>query len=140
MIELLTELLSYTFVVRALIVGVLVSLCAALLGVSLILIGLGILFYLVGDLVPQPPEGLVMTIATKINRPFSSVKVIFDCVIVSAALLLSLLSGNGFMGVREGTLIAALGIGRVIGLFSRWFRPALMTFCHGKSCTAQNLK
>ncbi|MEN1761440.1 YczE/YyaS/YitT family protein [Anoxynatronum sibiricum] len=112
----------------------------ALLGVSLILIGLGILFYLVGDLVPQPPEGLVMTIATKINRPFSSVKVIFDCVIVSAALMLSFLSGNGMMGVREGTLIAALGIGRVIGLFSRWFRPALMTFCHGKNGTAQNIK
>ena len=37
MIELLTELLSYAFVVRALIVGVLVSLCAALLGVSLVL-------------------------------------------------------------------------------------------------------
>ncbi len=37
MFEWLTELLSYTFIVRALIVGVLVALCAALLGVSLVL-------------------------------------------------------------------------------------------------------
>ncbi len=33
----LSELLSYTFIVRALIVGVMVALCAALLGVSLVL-------------------------------------------------------------------------------------------------------
>ncbi len=37
MFEWLTELLSYTFIVRALIVGVLVALSAALLGVSLVL-------------------------------------------------------------------------------------------------------
>lgn len=37
MFEWLTELLSYTFIVRALIVGILVALCAALLGVSLVL-------------------------------------------------------------------------------------------------------
>lgn len=37
MLEWLTELLSYTFIVRALIVGILVALCAALLGVSLVL-------------------------------------------------------------------------------------------------------
>ena len=37
MIELLRQLLSYEFIVRALIVGTLVSLCAALLGVSLVL-------------------------------------------------------------------------------------------------------
>jgi len=37
LIELLTELFSFTFIVRAMIVGVLVSLCAALLGVTLVL-------------------------------------------------------------------------------------------------------
>ena len=37
MLELLNELLSYNFIVRALIVGALVSLCAALLGVSMVL-------------------------------------------------------------------------------------------------------
>ncbi|GHV83031.1 ABC transporter [Spirochaetia bacterium] len=37
MIKTLTEMFSYTFLVRAVIVGILVSLCAALLGVSLVL-------------------------------------------------------------------------------------------------------
>ena len=35
--DLLSELFSYTFIIRALIVGIFVSLCAALLGVSLVL-------------------------------------------------------------------------------------------------------
>lgn len=37
MLSLLTDLFSYAFIVRALIVGIMVSLCAALLGVSLVL-------------------------------------------------------------------------------------------------------
>jgi ABC-type Mn2+/Zn2+ transport system permease subunit len=37
MIEIIKEILSYPFMVRALIVGLLVSLCAALLGVGLVL-------------------------------------------------------------------------------------------------------
>ena len=37
MIEILRELFSYNFIVRALLVGTLVSLCAALLGVNLVL-------------------------------------------------------------------------------------------------------
>ena len=37
MIEMIGEMMSYPFMVRAVVVGVLVSLCAALLGVSLVL-------------------------------------------------------------------------------------------------------
>ena len=37
MIHLLTEMFSYAFMARAIVVGVLVSLCASLLGVSLVL-------------------------------------------------------------------------------------------------------
>ncbi len=37
MIDILAEMFSYAFLVRAVIVGLLVSLCAALLGLSLVL-------------------------------------------------------------------------------------------------------
>ncbi len=37
MISILSELFSYTFVTRALLVGILVSLCSSILGVSLVL-------------------------------------------------------------------------------------------------------
>ncbi len=110
------------------------------LAISLFLIGLGIMLYLVGDLVPQPPEGLVMTISQKLNKPFSTVKVFFDCTVVSVALLISFSSGHGMMGVREGTLIAALGIGKIIGFLSKWLRPGVMSFCYGKDYLAKEVK
>jgi uncharacterized protein len=110
------------------------------LAISLVLIGLGIMLYLVGDLVPQPPEGLVLAITRKTDKPFSAIKVIFDCTVVSSALMISFLTGNGMMGVREGTLVAAIGIGKIIGLFSRWFRPALMAFCYGKEKTSELIR
>lgn len=37
MIETITEMLSHVFIQRAILVGILVSICAALLGVSLVL-------------------------------------------------------------------------------------------------------
>ncbi|MEE0868891.1 MAG: metal ABC transporter permease, partial [Ruminococcus sp.] len=37
MIEMLAEMFSYNFIIRAFIVGLLVSLCASLLGVTLVL-------------------------------------------------------------------------------------------------------
>lgn len=37
MINLVSEMMSYPFIVRAVIVGILVSLCSSLLGVSLVL-------------------------------------------------------------------------------------------------------
>ena len=37
MFNVLTEMLSYTFIIRAIIVGGLVALCSSLLGVSLVL-------------------------------------------------------------------------------------------------------
>lgn len=40
MIELIRELLSYSFILRAFMVGILVAMCSALLGVSLVLKGI----------------------------------------------------------------------------------------------------
>ena len=37
MVDVILEMMSYTFLIRAVIVGLLVSLCASLLGVSLVL-------------------------------------------------------------------------------------------------------
>lgn len=110
------------------------------LGISLVLIGAGIMLYMTGDLVPQPPEGLVMALAKKTGWSFSKVKVFFDCTVVTAAILISIFSGNGMMGVREGTLIAAVGIGKVIGWMSGWFRPALLTFCYGRGYNAKEIQ
>lgn len=99
------------------------------LGISLVLIAVGIIFYLTADLIPMPAEGLILSISKVTTIPFGKGKIIFDVTSVSlAALLLIILNGN-IVGLREGTLIAAVGVGKLIGIFSKWIKSPLSKFC-----------
>ena len=83
--------------------------------ISLILIPTGLSLYMEAKFVPLPAEGLVIAITQKLpNSTFSRVKVVFDCVLVSLAMLLTLIFLGGIYGVREGTVISAIFIGRLI--------------------------
>lgn len=99
------------------------------LGISLVLIALGILFYLAANVIPMPAEGLVLTIQKVSGVPFSRVKMIFDIISVSLAAALLLFFYGNIVGLREGTLIAALGVGKLIGVFTPWIKPGLLKFC-----------
>ena len=86
-----------------------------MLVVSLVLIPTGLSMYLEAKLVPMPSEGLVMTITQKLqNTTFARVKVIFDCVLVVSAISLTLIALGGVYGVREGTVISAIFIGKLM--------------------------
>lgn len=87
MISILREMLSYPFLVRALVVGVLVSLCAALLGVSLVLKR----YSMIGDGLSHVGFG-ALAIATALNLAPLAVAI---PVVVLAAFLLLRLSQNG---------------------------------------------
>lgn len=99
------------------------------LGISLVLIAVGIIFYLTADLIPMPAEGLILSVSKVTKIPFGKGKIIFDVTSVSlAGLLLIVLNGN-IVGLREGTLIAAIGVGKLIGIFSKWIKSPLSKFC-----------
>ncbi|RQD70651.1 MAG: hypothetical protein D5S00_03755 [Tindallia sp. MSAO_Bac2] len=99
-----------------------------LLVISLFLIAMGIIFYLSANLIPQPPEGIVLALQSTTGIPFSKIKIIFDSTSVFFAVILLLLFVGNIQGLREGTLLAALGVGRLIGYLSRWLRPILVSF------------
>ncbi|NBG89382.1 YczE/YyaS/YitT family protein [Isachenkonia alkalipeptolytica] len=101
----------------------------ALLGISLVLIAIGIIFYLAANVIPQPPEGLVLALQKVTKVPFSKVKVMFDVTSVSLAGLLLIFFHGNVVGLREGTVIAALGVGKLIGIFSKWIKPPVLRFC-----------
>lgn len=86
MLKLLSELFSYPFIVRAVIVGSLVSLCAALLGVSLVLKR----YSMIGDGLSHVGFGSLAA-ATALNVAPLTVSV---PVVISAAFLLLRLSEN----------------------------------------------
>jgi len=85
---------------------------------SVVIIALGILLYLRADLLPQPAEGLMLAIQKKIGWKLHNIKIIFDFTVVAAAAVLSLVTIHKIIGIREGTLIAMLGVGRIMGFFS----------------------
>ena len=85
---------------------------------SVVIIAVGIILYLRADLLPQPAEGLMLAIQKKTHWKLHNIKIIFDFTLVALAAALSLITVHRIIGIREGTLIAMLGVGRVMGFFS----------------------
>lgn len=106
MISILKEMLSYPFLVRALVVGVLVSLCAALLGVSLVLKR----YSMIGDGLSHVGFG-ALAIATALN--LAPLAVAIPVVVLAAFLLLRLSQSGKLKGDAAIALLSssALAIG-----------------------------
>jgi uncharacterized membrane protein YczE len=101
--------------------------------VGLLLIGFGIMLYLASDIMPQPPEGLMLTVQQKSGWKFSNIKIGFDCVMLALAVITALLTGTGLSGIREGTVVSALVLGKIIALLSKHFQKHVTRFCFGPS-------
>lgn len=98
--------------------------------ISMALIALGILLYLSPDLVSLPGEGIMQVIADKLQKPLPVVKMCFDCTVACIALVISLAYFRQFHGIREGTVIAAFGVGKILSLYDPLKLP-LTRFLHG---------
>jgi ABC-type Mn2+/Zn2+ transport systems, permease components len=109
MFELLSEMLKYPFIQRALIVGLLVALCASLLGVSLVLKR----YAMIGDGLSHVGFGaLAIATALKIEPLMLTMPV----VLVSAFLLLRISENSKIKGDSAIALIstASLAIGVIV--------------------------
>lgn len=104
----------------------------ALMCASVVLIALGLLFYLTAELIPQPAEGLILAIGQLTGGQIHNIKVALDCAMVAAAALLSFAVSGKVLGVREGTFIAMISIGKVLGVFLRLWRHKVRAFCFGE--------
>ncbi len=62
-----------------------------------------------------PGEGVVSAISKVFGWRFSRVKIGFDVVLVTTALILAFIMTGGIIGVREGTVIAAVFTGLIVG-------------------------
>jgi zinc transport system permease protein len=101
MIDILLEMFSYAFLVRAVIVGFLVSLCASLLGVSLVLKR----YSMIGDGLSHVGFG-ALAIATAMNAAPLAVSI---PIVVTAAFLLLRLSENHIIKGDAAIAIVSTG-------------------------------
>jgi len=87
----------------------------AMLAISIILIAIGVSMYLEAKLISLPPEGILLAFIQKYPRhTFPRCKIIFDCGLVLIAVAITLVALRGVYGVREGTIISAVLLGRAI--------------------------
>jgi uncharacterized membrane protein YczE len=94
---------------------------------SVVIIAVGILLYLRAELLPQPAEGLLLAVQKKKGWELHNIKIGFDCVVVVIAVLLSLIAFQRIIGIREGTFIAMLGVGKVMGFIAGRLNPKINT-------------
>lgn len=97
--------------------------------ISIVVISIGVALYVDVDLIPMPAEGLSLALSKKTGVSFPNMKMILDCSFVALAALLSLLFLHKLVGVREGTVLAALLVGKVVGFLQRWIKPLVRKLC-----------
>ncbi|MBE6955092.1 MAG: hypothetical protein E7449_04175 [Ruminococcaceae bacterium] len=104
----------------------------AMVAISIVFIGLGVMLFMQTDLVPMPMEGLIACVAKKTNKPFPKMKSILDSSVVVIAVILSLVWFRSLLGVREGTIITAILAGRLVGVFKKPLGPIVDKICFSK--------
>jgi len=77
------------------------------------------------DMVPNTADGMVDVIARKLGREFGKVKTVFDLSMMCLTILISLIAAGHLIGIGVGSVLSALGVGRVAGLFRRWLKKPL---------------
>lgn len=87
------------------------------------ILGLGISFEVIADVVMLSGEAFVKTISQKSRKEFGTIKIIFDSSLALSACIASLVLFGNILSVREGTIAAAL----TVGLFARFFNRKLPT-------------
>lgn len=100
-----------------------------MLAASIVLIGFSLVLYIDVQIAPMPPEGLVGCIAAKLGKPFPKIKTLFDCGSVLTGLVLCFVFLGKLTGIREGTVITALLVGRLMGVFRRYLTPFIRRVC-----------
>lgn len=99
---------TYIFKITFLIIG-----CAIL--------ALGISMEVIANVVMLSGEAFVKAISSKLDKEFGSIKICFDVTLVIAASIISFAMFRKLVGVREGTIIAAL----IVGLIAKFFNKIL---------------
>lgn len=101
-----------------------------MLAVSMVFVALGVCLYMDAGLVNMPMEGMTNAIAERIvKKPFHDVKVAVDCLAVVAAILLSFVGLGGLEGIREGTLLCALLVGKMMKPMQKVVAPLVARLC-----------
>ena len=94
--------------------------------IGILLVGIGVSCEVNADVVPLAGEGFSLAVCQTFSLPFPYVKVGFDCSLVAISCVLGLLVQGKLLGVREGTIAAAIFVGLASKQVTKWMIKPLM--------------
>lgn len=94
---------------------------ALFLLIGCVILALGVSMEVIPNVVMLSGEAFVNAISTKLEKEFGTTKVCFDVTLVIGATIISLVLFHKIVGVREGTVVAALIVGMIAKFFSEKF-------------------
>lgn len=96
---------------------------------GILLVGIGVSCEVNANVIPLAGEGFVLAVCSTWSLPFPPIKISFDCALVAIACVLGLACRGELLGVREGTVAAALLVGLVSKQVTKWLiRPVTARF------------
>ena len=78
-----------------------------------LILGTGVALEVDADVVMLPGEGMAKAVSIAGNLQFGTAKIISDSSVTATAILVSLLRFHTLLGLREGTVIAAVSVGMI---------------------------
>lgn len=97
---------------------------------SIIFIGTGIFLYVAANILNMPADAVALALAFKTGKPMSTTKIWFDWTVVALTVILSVYFLHNISGIREGTFIAAFGVGLCIRFWERHLSKTLHKFLY----------
>lgn len=99
--------------------------------VSALLLGASVEIYLAPKVMALPTEGLAQAVAARFKMTFPRAKNTCDITIVTISVILSLIFFKTLYGIREGTIIHAILVGRAVKWSDMLFGKQLNRFLWG---------
>lgn len=95
---------------------------------SIVLIGIGVSMFIVANFMPLPPEGLAKSFVeiSKDKIKFGNAKISVDVTLVIISAIISVVFLGQLISVREGTILAALGVGKVVNVIFKHYRQRML--------------
>ena len=94
--------------------------------IAILCTGIGAAMSLSMQIVPNPGDGIVQALSEVFNKSVGLTKNVFDCLNLMITLSLGLLFSHKIIGIGIGTLMAVIGVGRVIALFHHIFESRII--------------
>lgn len=94
--------------------------------IAIILTGIGAALSLNMRIVPNPGDGVVQAIADCIHKNVGFTKNCFDLFNIFVTTSIGLIFAGHLVGIGIGTLLAMIGVGRVIAVFNHFTRTKLL--------------